>query len=391
MSDSKKLYEERLNRYLTALKCEKPDKVPIRLYLGEWAARYAGFTLQEVYYDLDKQYKMVEKVIANWDVDSIRGLGFGLNPPALRDSLELKFYRFPGMDLPEDSSFQYHEEEYMKAEDYDDFIANPTGWIVEKYLPRVSEELSEPGSYRASIALIKGSASMMQYSGKLGELSRQVSEQFGFVQAGKGMTKAPFDTLGDTLRGMKGILTDIRRHPDKLIEACNALVPHNIKYALAGPGADRTFPVMAPLHRGSYPFLSVENWLKFYWPSLKAVIEGLWKQGKSMTFFAEGDWTPYLEHIANLPAKSIQFIIDNTDPGEAKKHLGGKFCLIGAIPTTLFTYGTPSEMEETVKKTIDELGREGGYILDAGGVIMGDAKLENIEAMIEAGRKYGTY
>ncbi|MDW7740326.1 MAG: uroporphyrinogen decarboxylase family protein [Bacillota bacterium] len=391
MSIGNKLYEERLDRYLKAIKCEKPDTVPIRLNIGEWTAKYAGFTLQEVYYDLDKQFQMVEKVMANWDLDVVRGIGFGLNPPALRNSLDLNFYRFPGVDLPEDSSFQYHEEDYMKAEDYDDFIANPTKWVVDNYLPRVCNELAEPGSYRAQIAMIKGSVSMLQYTSKLGEVNRRISEEFGFAPAVKGMTKAPFDTVGDTLRGMKGILTDIRRHPEKIIAACDALIPHNIRYALAGPGADKTFPVIAPLHRGAYPFLSVEHWVKFYWPSLKAVIEGLWDQGKSMTFFAEGDWTPYLEYIAELPEKSIQFVVDNTDPAKAKEHLGGRFCLIGAIPTTLLTYGTREEVTEMVKRAIDELGADGGYVLDAGGVIMGDAKLENIEAMIEAGRKFGKY
>jgi uroporphyrinogen-III decarboxylase len=190
---------------------------------------------------------------------------------------------------------------------------------------------------------------------------------------------------------MKGILLDLRRRPNKVIAACEVIVPHNIRSGIAGPGVDLRFPCFAPLHRGSYPFLNPEQWNKFYWPTLKAVIEGLWANGKRMFFYAEGDWTPYLEKIAELPAKSIIFDIDNTDPKKAKEILGGKFCLQGGIPTTLLTYGTPEQLKEHVKRVIDELGSDGGFILAPGGSVLGDAKKENIMAAIEAAREYGVY
>ncbi len=110
-----------------------------------------------------------------------------------------------------------------------------------------------------------------------------------------------------------------------------------------------------------------------------------------MYFYAEGDWTPYLEKIAELPEKSIVFQIDLTDAKKAKEILGGKFCLMGGVPTTLLTYGTPESVKEHVKRTIDELAGDGGFILNPGGVVMGDAKKENIIAMVEAAREYGVY
>jgi len=385
------LYQERLERYTTAIKNGKPDRVPIRFSIGEWAPRYAGYTLQEVYYDLEKQKEMVEKLMSNWDLDTIRGIGFGMIPPAMIDSMDLDFYHFPGMNLAENQSFQYNEKEYMKAEDYDEFIANPTEWVLNHYLPRISKEFDSPGSYRSNLALIKGSMAMQQFAGQLKEVNQEISRNLGFAPAIKGITKAPFDSLGDTLRGMKGVLMDIRRRPEKIKEACEALVPHNINYGLITGGGDTTIPVFAPLHRGAYPFLSPPHWEEFYWPTLKKTIEGLWEHGVSVTFFAEGDWTPFLERIAELPEKSIQFVVDQTDATQAKKVLGDKFCLIGGVPTTLLSYGSPEEVEECVKRTIDELAPDGGYVLDTGSVVMADARLENIEALIEAGRKYGKY
>ena len=44
----------------------------------------------------------------------------------------------------------------MLPEDYDAFIADPTRWLLDVYLPRIHADMAEPGSYRAGLALIRG-------------------------------------------------------------------------------------------------------------------------------------------------------------------------------------------------------------------------------------------
>lgn len=390
MEDKENLYQEKLNRYITAMDCGKPDKVPIAMAIGDWGIKYTDYTMQEAYYDFEKNNEVVEQLIADFDVDAFGG-GPILWWPPMFDVMGSKLYKFPGIGLEETSTYQFNEQEYMKADDYDDFIANPTMWLLQNFLPKISTEFTEPGSFRANVALIKGAAAFARANTETEAAYAKWAREHGIVRQFTGMTKAPFDTLGDALRGMTGILADLRRRPDKVVAACEAIIPHNIDYALVGPGADTRFPVFTPLHRGAYPFLNDEQWDKFYWPSLKAVIESLWAKGKRTCFFAEGDWTPYLERISELPEKSIIFVIDNTDARKAKEILGGKFCLQGGIPTTLLTYGTPETIKEHVKKVIDEFACDGGFILSSGGIVMGDAKKENIMAAIEAAREYGVY
>lgn len=390
MSTKEKLFQERMQRYTAAMECGRPDRVPVCLGVGEWAVKYTGWSLQEVFYDQEKSNAVVEDLIGDFDVD-IFGGGPVLWWPPMWDAMGSKLYKFPGIGLEEKSTFQYVEREYMPAEDYDEFTANPTQYLLTKFLPNISTEFAEPGSYRASVALIKSTAAFAMSGAVSGAAWDHWVKDYGMVAQTAGFTKAPFDTLGDALRSMKGILLDLRRRPEKVLAACEAIVPHNIAGGVFGMGADKRLPCFAPLHRGAYPFLNPEQWDKFYWPTLKAVIEGCWAQGKRFFFFAEGDWTPYLEKIAELPARSIIFDIDNTDPKKAKEILGGKFCLQGGIPTTLLTYGTPEKIKEHVKRTIDELAGDGGFILSAGGVLMGDAKKENILAAIEAAHEYGKY
>lgn len=389
-SDKEKLFQERLTRYKTAMEGGKPDKVPIRLFLAEFAARYAGYTNQEIYYQADKNIDCMSKVLEDLDIDATLGMP-SLWPAPLHDAVGNRYLRFAGRDLDQDVQFQYLEEEYMLPDDYDAFIENPTQWILTTYLPRINKEFEDPGSYRASVALIKGAMGLAMHVGNIGQAFNKYGKEQGTPPAYTGMSKAPFDTLGDTLRGLRGIMMDMARQPDKLLEAMEVLVPHNIYYGMALAAGDTDFPAFMPLHRGSYPFLNPQQWDKFYWPTLKKVIEGLWEKGKRTLFYAEGNWTPYLEKFAELPEKSIVFQVDTTDMEQAYNILGGRFCISGNVPNTLLAYGKPEEVKDYCKELIDKYAAEGGFIMDAGGVIQHDAQAENIKALIEATREYGVY
>ena len=391
MSEDKlKLYGERKKRYIAAMELEKPDKVPIRLFLAEFQAKYAGYTFQEIYYEPEKNIDSLNKVLADFDLDAVTGAP-SLWWASLHDAVGAKYLKFAGGALEPNTQFQYYEEEYMLAADYDAFIENPTEWIANTYLPRLHKEMAEPGSYRATVSLIKGAMAFAMQLGNNQQAWQHWVTEYGAVPAFTAFSKAPFDTLADTLRGLQGIMLDLYERPDKVKQAIEVIIPHNIFYGMATGAGEMEFPLFIPLHRGAYPFLNPKQWQEFYWPSLKAVIEALWANGKRTLFYAEGNWTPYLESIAELPEKSIVFHVDQTDMDQAKKILGGRFCLSGNVPNTLLAYGKPEEVKDYVKRLIHNYAADGGFILDAAAVIFADAKEENIRALIEAAREYGVY
>jgi hypothetical protein len=45
------LYQQRLKRYVTAMRNEKPDQAPIRPFGAGFTANYADYTCQEVAHD----------------------------------------------------------------------------------------------------------------------------------------------------------------------------------------------------------------------------------------------------------------------------------------------------------------------------------------------------
>jgi hypothetical protein len=53
--------------------------------------------------------------------------------------------------------------------------------------------------------------------------------------------------------------------------------------------------------------------------------------------------------------------------------------------------GTPEEVKAECRKVIDAVAQDGGYIMDASALITNDAKVENVQAMIEFTRQYGVY
>ncbi|HOJ83734.1 MAG TPA: uroporphyrinogen decarboxylase family protein, partial [Bacillota bacterium] len=89
--------------------------------------------------------------------------------------------------------------------------------------------------------------------------------------------------------------------------------------------------------------------------------------------------------------KSIVLHVDQTDMDKAYKVLGGRFCLSGNVPNSLLAFGKPEEVKDYVKGLLDKYARDGGFVIDAGAVILDDAKEENIVALIEAVHQYGVY
>src|SRR5690606_4208095 len=144
----------------------------------------------------------------------------------------------------------------------------------------------------ANLALVKGAFGFALQNGKNDAAWATWSGKYGVAPKFTGMAKAPFDTLADVLRALSGVMMDLYQRPDKVKEALQVILQHNIFFGMATMGGDTEYPLFMPLHRGAYPFLNPKQWSEFYWPTFKQLIETFWSQGKRIYFFAEGDWTP---------------------------------------------------------------------------------------------------
>ncbi len=391
------LYAQRLNRYVTAMRVGMPDRVPLRPFAAEITARYAGYTCQDVTHDYRKAFEAVIRCCHDFEWDAVVP-NMVYVWTGLAHAIGLRYYGVPGFEVPAETAFQYREptEEnaWMKPEEYEELIADPTRFLYETWLPRVSTEVSAKGaatSYRNNLALVKGGMAMLDYFYAFGPQVERMRTECGTVSSICGMLKAPLDILADKLRGYVGLAFDLKERPEKVLAACQALMPHLAHLALTGADPQKQVPIPIWMHRGCVPFISREHFGSIYWATLKPIVEALWAQGNQVLFYAEGKWDAHLEAFAQLADGNIIFHLDRTNPELAHRILGGRFALSGGVPNALLAFGTADEVKAHCRKLIESLGAEGGYIMDAAAIVQSDATIENLTAMTDATLEYGVY
>ena len=382
------LFEQRLGRYQAAIALEPTDRIPIAPGSNYFAEVYSGNTNQETIYDPEKWLRAELAFCRDFpEVDVLRNNRI-YGP--LFDAVGLKTYKLPGRDLPPGDQFQFVEEEYMKADEYDILIERPVEFLFDRWLPRIFGEFGERGSIRSYMAFLKGGMAQAMAGQVMRNRTTVLQNEAGMPQPMAGFFLAPFDVLADAMRGLTGIFLDCYRQPEKVIAACDSLVGEMANVALALADPLKRWPIFVPTHKAC--FLSPDQFEQFYWPSFKKVMEILIGAGHTVRAYLEGDWGMHWRHMLELPKGKVLCDIDNEgDIFKAKEEIGHHQCLAGGIKDSQFILGTPEEMRKQVKLLCDTVGKGGGYIVSGGCNFPYTAKPENFRAMIDAVCEYGIY
>jgi len=421
----RELYKERYERVMTTLSLKEPDRVPLAPGVMFYACDEYGMSKKEAMYDIDKTAEAFTKVLTALNVDAMPPL-LNIWPGKLLDILGAKVFKWPGAAnenyrLEDNLPFQFVEDEYLKAEEYEDLFEDPTGFILRKVIPRQFEALQGFSEFPDFSTLASGLGTMfslplygiMPGTKKINEALKTAAEFFmkyvsttnnyvkslkklGFPLFNSGIALAPFDAVSDMLRGMKGSMLDMYRHPEELKKLTNVFIEGSFK---AGLQMAQTTPkvkvVFMPLHRGADGFMSNEQFEEFYWPGLTSVMELFIKENFIPGLFLEGGYNERLEYLAEFAQKhkgKVLYWFDKTDMAKAKEMLGDYACIKGNVPGSLLVAGNPQQVEDYVRKTIESCKDGGGYIVDGGiGGIADGAKAENVKAMVDATFKYGVY
>lgn len=391
------LYQQRLARYVTAMRNEKPDRIPVRPFVAEFTAKYAGYTCQEVAHDYRKAFDAAVRTAKDFDWDAVVP-SMVYVWTGLTQAAGLKYYGIPGINIPHTTGFCYIEppedEAFMREDEYDALIDDPTAFLYNVWLPRVSTEVSkigEPSTYRNNLSLVKGGMALLSYFYAFGPQIARLRTECAMPSAIAGIFKAPFDILADKLRGYIGLMMDMETQPEKVLKACEALMPHLCHVGLTTADPARLLPIGFWLHRGCVPLVKPHQFDSHYWPTLKPIIEEFWKQGHQTLFYAEGKWRHHFGAFHELPASSIVFHCDQDDVFQVHRELHDKFAISGGIPNRLLSFGKPEEVRAFCRRVLEEVARDGGYIMDAGAIMQDDTSAANLRAMTETARAYGVY
>jgi hypothetical protein len=404
-------YQRRVGMLIDAIRLNPSGGVPVCPQPGFYPFAYTGIPARDGMYDYARLGCALKKYHTDFLPDA-RGSAGLYGPGKAFEALDYKLYRWPGHGAPPNGSYQCVEAEYMHADEYDALIDDPSGFFQRRYLPRIFGALEAwqslppltdilelpftgPGLIPFGLAPVQEAYRHLLEAGKAAlewieacvAIDRDIAATLGLPAVISGFTKAPFDTLGDTLRGTRAIMLDKFRQPKKVLAAIERLIPLAINQAVRGAKG----PVVCiPLHKGADGFMSQKDFTTFYWPSLKAVILGLIQEGLVPYLFVEGAYNQRLDIIADpdIPAGSTIWMFDQTDLREVKKRFQGWACFGGNVPSSLLKAAKPQEMRDHVKRLVEDVGKDGGYILATGAVI-DDAEPENLHALIDTGKEYG--
>jgi hypothetical protein len=412
---AEQLYKQRVNRFIKAIKIEEPDRVPVLLPTGNFPAYWAGANYRTIMYDYETTRRIWVQYMEEFvDMDTFIGPDF-VPSGRIAEALDMKNQKLPGLGLPENSSIhQFVEGEYMKADEYDFYMSDPSDYIVRVNTPRISglfESFSklpplyriQPMTWVAILAdpdvrkifqvLMSLADEYQQHEQANSELSNYIKSR-GYPSMGLGslgpMVMAPFDHFADTLRGTHGIVMDMYRQPEKLLEAMDHWLDMNINASLKNYPITASPVCMMPLHKGDDTFMSDKQFETFYWPTLRRLFMAMIEEGLVPMPFAEGRYNSRLKQICDTPKSSVVWYFDQTDMAEAKRILGNTSCIIGNVPSSVIRTGTPQAVKEYCRQLIETCAPGGGYILTAGSTI-DVCKIENLQAMMEAAKEYGVY
>ncbi len=408
------LFAERTKRMQDAMQLKQPDRIPIQLGMGYMLAEMYGVTRQEQHENGEKEQEMLEKAALHFQPDSILGV---FNNPGASLAVGDRMTKFPGHGLDPNGSFQFVEGEYMKGEDYDAFIDDPADWSIRKYWPRVFPELEglallpplgmaafgcyslfnlgvfkAPPVVKALQSLAKAIEAQAAADARaVNSVQRLAKLGFAPPTFMGSLIEAPFDFMSDTLRGMRGIMLDIHRRPEKLLAAEEKVLRLQLEFAINWSRATGINVAFIPLHRGSDGFMSLAQFEKFYWPQLKAMQVALVENGIMPFVFYEGVWDQRLKYLAELPKAKTTGFFQFSDIFKVKEVLGDMMCIMGGMRNSLLQAGTADGVRALTKKLCQVVGKGGGFIMSVGIGEMEGCKPDLVKVWVDATKEYGVY
>jgi len=198
------------------------------------------------------------------------------------------------------------------------------------------------------------------------------------------------DTAASIL-GMHNILVGIYKYPDALHQILNIIKDSIIEWIriqeeIVGKIkkivlTNHQIAFINPKYVKEFVIFYEQAVLK-YWNGALKIFHGETDIRKNLGALAE-----FLKHCKI----DVWHMSPQLDIGVAKNLFGDKVTLWGNIDTHEIAYGTPESIRKICKNIIMKAASGGGFILGTGGGLDTNGKFENLDAVIEAVKKYGKY
>ncbi len=406
-------FNARWARVADCIALRTPDQMPVSLIASFWYARYGGISCRDLMYEYERSNEISLRAIRELDPDVAIGACLTASYGPVFEAIDFRQLTWPGHGAPETGTYQYLDREYMLANEYDDFLFDPTAFMLEKFLPRIAGAYDglQPlgglaGNYYLGAAMgglnfvlpqVSSAIERLQKAGR--EALRAIGShvEFGLAASAAGYptfmtgsTMAPYDVLADYMRGAKNLMTDLFRRPDQVEAAVEKIGRMLLKSVLANTPRGGSPIVFIPIHWGPDRFMSQKTFEKFFWPPLRKLMLGIIEDGLVPMLLWEADCTKRLETIADVPPGTCLYWFEATDMVRANEVLRDRVALHGNIGASVLATGSPADVDAAVRHLVESVYNHGGkLILSTSSPVPDESSVENVRAMFSAARKYG--
>lgn len=383
------VYDSRLKNILDASSFREPERIPVGLEVLGWPFAYAGTTLRAAR-DNPKQaiadyLKFFEEIEFDWTWT------VGINVCEKVFS-EMGIPRYKLAD--DDTTIQHIQvnDVYMPKEDYPKFIADPAGYRHNHIYQKTFPEFSAPTEQTYQKML--GAAKALRDFNELNDGIRAGYSERNIVNLampGSIFYYAPFNTLFDAMRGIPNSLSDLRRCPEAVLDACDALWEREPLHKMR-KAAD--YADMAPINVTIYHsecFLNDKWFDRLFMHYLKDGYGPMFDRGAKFFLKGEGSFMRTTEYWRQFPKGALMVVLDEDDPFEFHERYGDWVTICCGITADLLKFGSKQQCIDYVKRCVDTFAPGGGFMFmpNKPQISAADAKIENLVAAFETINTYG--
>ena len=195
--------------------------------------------------------------------------------------------------------------------------------------------------------------------------------------------------------GMDRLLIDYIENPALAHDLARLSIDYHMEEVLAALDAGADAVVFEDdIAFNANTLMSPAQFDEFIGPYQKELVDVVHQKGGKAIKHTDGNIWPVLDRFIDIGFDGIHPLQPQAgmDLRTVKEHCGEKVCLLGNIDCSeLLPNGTEEEVEQAVKRAIEDAAPGGGYIMTSSNTIHPGCRPENYLAMVRAARQHGTY
>jgi len=193
------------------------------------------------------------------------------------------------------------------------------------------------------------------------------------------------------LRGMDQFMIDLALDPGfaaaLLDRVADGLLELARQTLAAGGGAYAFYEYNDDIGSQRTLMMSPRMWREFIKPRMASFCTLIHAFGAKVRYHSCGSIRPVIPDLIEIGVdilNPIQPLARDMEPVSLKAEFGDHLCFDGGIDTQhLLPAGTPGEVRAEVRRMIDNVGRNGGYILAGSHTLQADVPVANLVALVE--------